>query len=75
MKNGKWEATILSDPEYEHLVAEMSFDGQFLLLLDREQGREDVCVAFPAENGKLGSRVPLADFIEQLKAMAVDLCR
>lgn len=75
MKNGKWETTILSDIGYEHLVAEMSFDGQFVLLLDREQGRENVCVAFPNRDGKLGSRISLTEFVEQLQAAAVDLCR
>ncbi|SDZ72440.1 hypothetical protein SAMN05518854_1452 [Variovorax sp. YR266] len=75
MKNGKWEITILSDVGYEHLVAEMSFDGQFVLLLDREQGRENVCVAFPTKDGKLGSRIALSEFMEQLQAAAVDLCR
>ncbi|MET3373843.1 hypothetical protein ABIC89_002906 [Variovorax boronicumulans] len=75
MKNEKWETTILSDTAYEHLVAELSFDGQFLLLLDREEGREHLCVAFPAKDGSLGSRIPLPDFIAQLNAAAADLRR
>ena len=75
MKNGKWETTILSDVGYDHLVAEMSFDGQFVLLLDREQGRDKVCVAFPNSDGKLSSRIPLAEFVEQLQAAAANLCR
>lgn len=75
MKNGKWETTILSDPDHEHLVAEVNFDGRFLLLLDREQGRENVCVAFPAEGGILGSRISLNEFIEQLQAASADLCK
>ena len=75
MKNGKWETTILSDVGYECLIAELSFDGQFLLLLDREQGREAVCIAFPAKDGQLGSRIPLAEFVEQLQTAAANLCR
>jgi len=75
MKDGKWEATVLSEPDYEHLVSELSFDGQFLLLLDREQGRENVCVAFPHKDGNLGSRIPLPEFLARLQAAAVDLCR
>jgi hypothetical protein len=75
MKNGNWQTTILSDPEHEHLVAEMSFGGQFLLLLDREQGRENVCVSFPVKDGAGEIRVPLADFVAQLQAAAADLCR
>ena len=75
MKNGKWETTILSDIGYEHLVAEVSYDGQFLLLLDREQGRELVCIAFPDKDGKLGSRIPLVEFLEQLNSSVANLCR
>jgi hypothetical protein len=75
VKNGKWETTVLSDIGYENLVAELSFDGEFLLLLDREEGREHVCVAFPTKEGKLGPRIALAEFIEQLQAAAADLRR
>ena len=75
MKNGKWETTVLSDVDYECLVAEVSFDGQFLFLLDREDGRDAVCVAFPAKDGKLGSRIRLSDFLAQVQAAALELQR
>lgn len=75
MKNGKWETTVLSDVEYECLVAEVSFDGQFLLLLDREQGRDAICIAFPKKDGQFGSRILLGDFIQKLQAAADDLRR
>ena len=75
MTNGKWETKILSDIGYEHLVAELSYDGQFLLLLDREQGRESLCIAFPDKDGKLGPRIPLVEFLEQLNSCASNLCR
>ena len=48
---------------YESLVAEVSLNGQFLFLLDRESGWDAVCIAFPVKDGKLGSRVPLIEFI------------
>lgn len=75
MKDGKWELTILSDLKYENLVAEMSFDKQFLLLLDREQGPDQMCIAFPDKGGQLGERIPLTQFIEKLQALAEDLRR
>jgi hypothetical protein len=75
MKKEKWKTTILSDVNYEHLVAELSFDDQFLMLLDREEGRESVCIAFPTKDGKLGSRIRAVDFIEQLQAAIANLCR
>jgi len=75
MKKGKWETTILSDVGYEHLVAEISLNGQFLLLLDRERGRDAVHIAFPEKDGKLTSPVPLVEFIEQLQAASENLCR
>ena len=75
VKNEKWQSTVLSDINYEHLVAELTFDGQFLLLLDREQGRDTICVAFPDKNGALQCRIPLVEFIEQLQTTAADLRR
>ena len=48
---------------------------QFLLLLDREQGREFVCIAFPDKDGKLGTRIPLVEFLEQLNSSVSNLCR
>lgn len=75
MKKSDWDTIILSEPEYEHLVAELHFGDQFLLLLDRENGREDVRVALPGKDGELGPRIPLEEFIEQLKAAANNLRR
>lgn len=75
MKNGMWKTVILSDLSYEHLVAEVSYGDQFLLLLDREQGPGTIYVAFPQKDGKLGPRILLSEFMETLKASAVDLCR
>lgn len=75
MKSEGWDVVILSEPSYEHLVAELHYRGQFLLLLDREQGRDAVCVAFPDQSGNLGSRMRLDEFMERLKAAAEDLKR
>ncbi|MGQ7273396.1 hypothetical protein [Marinobacter sp. V034] len=75
MKKSDWDTIILSEPGYEHLVAELHFDDQFLLLLDREEGRENLCIALPGSDGKLGTRISLDDFIEQLKSAAENLCR
>ncbi|WP_339537123.1 hypothetical protein [Comamonas sp. MYb21] len=65
----------MSDINYQNLVAEVSYDGQFLLLLDREQWNDCLCVAFPQQDGMLGARVPLSEFIDQLKTSADNLCR
>jgi len=75
MKSEDWDVVILSEPNYEHLVAELHYQGQFLLLLDREQGREAVCIAFPDQTGSLGRRVRLDEFMEKLKEAAEDLKR
>lgn len=75
MKKGKWQTTVLSDINYEHLVAEVSLNDQFVLLLDRELGRDAVCIAFPGKDGKLASSVPLSEFVDQLQAAAADLRR
>ena len=75
MNDGSWETVVLSDLDHEHLVAEVSFKDQFLLLLDREQGRDAVCVAFPKKDGQLGNRIPLEEFIERLRDAANNLRR
>ncbi len=69
------ETNFLSDLEYDHLVAEVSTNDQFLYLLDREDGPENVCIAFPRSSGELGKRIPLADFIAHLQAAADNLKR
>ncbi|RMV73277.1 hypothetical protein ALP02_200120 [Pseudomonas coronafaciens pv. garcae] len=71
----KWDTVILSEPEYDHLVAELHFGDQFLLLLDREDGREGICIAFPKKEGGLGERIALDVFIEQLRMAAENLRR
>lgn len=75
MKIKRWDTLILSDVGYEHLVAEVSVDGQFLLILDREEGRDAMCVAFPNKDGGLGPRIPLAEFVAQLNSAAENLAR
>ena len=75
MNESEWTLDILSDAKYEHLVAELSLAGQFILLLDREAGRERIFVAFPTPDGKLGMRTPLEDFIDQLRQAAADLAQ
>lgn len=75
MKKSKFETTVLSDSKYDFLIAEVYFDSQFLFVLDREEGREKVCITFPAINGSLGSRIPVNTFIEELQLAITNLCR
>ncbi|WP_416762422.1 hypothetical protein ACNI65_08670 [Roseateles sp. So40a] len=73
MRSEGWDTIVLSDPDHEHLVAELHHDAQFLLLLDREDGREAVCISFPDKDGRLRNRVPLSEFLERLRVAADDL--
>ncbi|GAB2715154.1 MULTISPECIES: hypothetical protein [Comamonas] len=75
MTDDKWKTLILSDVNYQNLVVEVGYDGQLLLLLDHEQGRDCVCITLPQHDGMLGVRIPLSDFITQLKNSAENLCR
>lgn len=70
-----WKVIVLSDPEHEHLVAELHYEEQFILLLDRDLGRDSVRVAFPTGNGVLGKRVGMSEFIGALNSAAEDLKR
>lgn len=74
MTDEKGKTLILSDVNYQNLVAEVSYDGQFLLLLDREQGHDCVCITFPQHDGMLGVRISLSEFVAQLKTSAENLC-
>lgn len=75
MRDGMWKTLVLSDIEHEHLVAEISHGDQFLFLLDREHGRESLCINFPKQDGTPGARILLSEFIEKLQASANNLCR
>ncbi|GAA5784625.1 hypothetical protein [Chitiniphilus shinanonensis] len=75
-KNG-WRTDIFSDPTFEHLVAELYFDGSLVLVLDRDEGRDAVSVSFPdaSKEGGLGARVRLTDFKQALEAAVENLTR
>ncbi|MCS4295494.1 hypothetical protein M2375_003737 [Comamonas sp. BIGb0152] len=75
MPDKKWKTLILSDVNYQSLLAEVSYDGQFLLLFDREQGHNCVCITFPQDDGMLGVRISLSEFVAQLKTSAENLYR
>ena len=51
----------------------MSYNNQFLFLLDRERGREAVGIAFPQKDGKLGESILLTEFINKLQEAAKNL--
>ncbi|TJZ74085.1 hypothetical protein [Chitiniphilus eburneus] len=72
-----WGTTIFSDPAFEHLVAELHFDGNFLLLLDRDDGRDSISISFPdpAQKGAMHTRVKLSDFMSALIAAVENLNR
>lgn len=67
--------TILSDVDFEQLVAEVSIGDQFLCLLDRDRVRENLRISFPLADGKLGAMAPLTDFIAHLQAAADSFSR
>jgi hypothetical protein len=73
MKDKGWDTLIMSDPDHEHLVAELNYDGRFLALLDRDEGRNSVRIGFPDAKGKILTRVGLDEFIDVLRKAAEDL--
>lgn len=48
MKDGDIEIRVSSDTDYEDLVVELYFQGQFICLLSQDQGPENVKIEFPA---------------------------
>lgn len=73
--NNLWKIKILSDADYEKLIAEVEHDGNFIFLLDREEGRNSICITFPGCNEKSDVRVPLEEFLCQLQVAVADLKR
>ena len=40
-----FEYTVLSALDYEHLIAEITYDGKLVCILDREFGRDNVRIS------------------------------
>ena len=68
-----WDSVVLSDVAFEELIAELYYDGQFILVMDQEEGRDRIKVAFPPKTGELGSRIDLIDFLDRLASLVNDL--
>jgi hypothetical protein len=75
MTPGNWKINIVSEPDYEHLVAEVLVDGQLVMLLDREKGRDAVCVSLAQGAGGLGPRLSFEDFFKNLRLAFEELNR
>jgi hypothetical protein len=75
MSTDIWKTTILSDPDHEHLVAEIYYRNQFVALLDREAGREHVHITVQGARGSDGPQMPLRDFIDALQRAASNLVK
>lgn len=75
MKTKGWDTVILSEPSHEHLIAEVHFDGELIAQLDREDGRETMCISLMPSSRRPGKRIGLEDFLQALKSAAKDLAR
>jgi hypothetical protein len=75
MKTEGWDTVILSDPSHEHLIAEVSFDGELVAQLDREEGRDAVCISLIRTPNRPDMRVRLEEFMQTLRSAAEDLAR
>ena len=74
MKPSGWDVVILDDPEHPHLVAEVHYDGHFLCLLNRDEGRDSIRVEFPLAAGRR-VHVALDELVAKLLTAAEDLKR
>lgn len=75
MSPNKWNVTIVSEPDFEKLVAELYVNDVFVALLDQEIGPKAIFVNFPGTEGAPGLRVPLVELLAQLQAAGEDLAR
>ena len=75
MEKSKWERLIFSDPSHEHLVAKLYFEDKFVLLLNRENGRDHVEAEITNRDGGPAIKVPFDDLIRELELAKEDLNR
>ena len=71
MSKSAWRRVVLSDPDYEHLIAEIYRDDQLVFLLSREKGRDNVEV----QVSRLSAPVLIDELIEQLRLAKADLIK
>lgn len=75
MKTVGWDTVILSDSSHEHLIAEISFDGELVAQLDREEGRDAICISLIQASNRPDRRIRLEEFMRVLRSAAEDLSR
>jgi hypothetical protein len=75
VKTKGWDTVVLSEPSHEHLVAEMYFDGELIAQLDREDGRESICISLVLPSSQPAQRIRLEEFLQACKSAAEDLAR
>lgn len=75
MKTEGWDTVILSEPAHEHLIAEVHFDGELIAQLDREEGREAICISLMPSSDRPARRIRLEDFLQAFKSASEDLAR
>lgn len=73
MKTEGWDTVILSEPSHEHLIAEVYFDGALLAQLDREDGRDEICISLLPALCPPVNRIRLEELLQVLKRAAKDL--
>lgn len=70
---------FVSDMDHEHLMAEISFNGQRLCVLDKENGNEEMELEFLVDlyilNDSVKMKFGLDDFIKTIEVARLDLER
>ncbi len=74
-KMSGWKVIVMSDLSHEHLVAELQFDGQIVAQLDREDGREAMCISLFTPSGQISNRIGLSDYLRAVADAAKDLAK
>ena len=44
--NSKYEIQIMSDVDFEELIAEISYEGKFIALIDQDEGKDNLRIRF-----------------------------
>ena len=78
MKIRDFEIVVCSDPDYEDLVAEVSYQGEFLFLVSQDQGLDEAEIEVHARGDTLPWRLRLGELeqvLEAVKSRLFDLRR
>ena len=74
----KFRITIASAGDYEKLVSEISYSGEFIALISQEEGADKLRIEFPdrcSKKGEMAHKVDLDAFLKTVEKARQELLK